>query len=198
MFAALDVLEGKIVGRCMQRHRHQEFIRFLNAIEATVPVGKIIHVILDNYATHKHPKVKAWLGRHPRVVFHFTPTSCSWLNAVEGIFAKLTRRRLKRGVFCSVVELQTAINRFTAEANDDPRPFVWTADPAKIIAAVNRGHQALDSIHSVTSRASRSRSYRSFSAAPSHRCSRGCARTSRDCRRRLPRARPRPRKRRAP
>jgi transposase len=147
LFAALDVLEGKIVGRCMQRHRHQEFIRFLNTIEATVPVGKIVHVILDNYATHKHPKVKAWLGRHPRFVFHFTPTSCSWLNAVEGIFAKLTRRRLKRGVFCSVVELQTAINRFIAEANDDPKPFVWTADPDKIIAAVSRGHQALDSIH---------------------------------------------------
>ena len=90
MFAALDVLEGTILGRCMQRHRHQEFIRFLNAIEATVPVGKIVHVILDNYATHKHPNVKRWLGRHPRFVFHFTPTSCSWLNAVEGIFAKLT------------------------------------------------------------------------------------------------------------
>ncbi len=147
LFAALDVLEGKILGRCMQRHRHQEFIRFLNTIEATVPVGKIVHVILDNYATHKHPKVKAWLERHPRFVFHFTPTSCSWLNAVEGIFAKLTRRRLKRGVFCSIVELQTAINRFIDEANDDPKPFVWTADPDKIIAAVSRGHQALDSIH---------------------------------------------------
>ena len=147
LFAALDVLEGTILGRCMQRHRHQEFIRFLNAIEATVPVGKIVHVILDNYATHKHPNVKRWLGRHPRFVFHFTPTSCSWLNAVEGIFAKLTRRRLKRGVFCSIVELQTAINRFIAEANDDPKPFVWTADPDKIIAAVNRGHQALDSHH---------------------------------------------------
>ena len=147
LFAALNVLEGKVIGRCMQRHRHQEFIRFLNAVEAEVPVGKIVHVIVDNYATHKHPKVKAWLARHPRFVFHFTPTSCSWLNAVEGFFAKLTRRRLKRGVFHSVVELQTAINRFVAEANHDPKPFVWTADPDKIIAAVNRGHQALDSIH---------------------------------------------------
>jgi transposase len=147
LFAALNVLEGKVIGRCMQRHRHQEFICFLNAVEAEVPVGKIVHVIVDNYATHKHPKVKAWLARHPRFVFHFTPTSCSWLNAVEGFFAKLTRRRLKRGVFHSVVELQTAINRFIAEANNDPKPFAWTADPDKIIAAVSRGHQVLDSIH---------------------------------------------------
>ncbi len=147
LFAALDVLEGKVIGRCMQRHRHQEFIRFLNAIEAEVPVGKIVHVILDNYATQKHPTVRAWLARHPRFVFHFTPTSASWLNAVEGYFAKLTRRRLKRGVFRSIVDLQAAINRFVAETNDDPRPFTWTADPDKIIAAVKRGHQMSDSIH---------------------------------------------------
>jgi transposase len=147
LFAALDVLDGKVIGRCMQRHRHQEFIRFLNAIEREVPIGKIVHVILDNYGAHKHPKVRAWLGRHPRFVFHYTPTSCSWLNAVEGFFAKLTRRRLKRGVFRSIVELQVAINRFLAETNDDPKPFTWTADPDKIIAAVRRGHQVLDSIH---------------------------------------------------
>jgi transposase len=147
LFAALDVLDGKVIGRCMQRHRHQEFIRFLNAIEREVPIGKIVHVILDNYGAHKHPKVRAWLGRHPRFVFHYTPTSCSWLNAVEGFFAKLARRRLKRGVFRSIVELQAAINRFLAETNDDPKPFTWTADPDKIIAAVRRGHQVLDSIH---------------------------------------------------
>jgi transposase len=147
LFAALNVLEGKIIGRCMQRHRHQEFIRFLNAIEAEIPDGKIVHVVLDNYATHKHPKVQAWLARHPRFVFHFTPTSTSWLNAVEGFFAKLTRRRLKRGAFRSIVDLQAAINRFLRETNDDPKPFVWTADPNKIIAAVKRGYQALDSIH---------------------------------------------------
>ena len=147
LFAALDVLDGKVIGRCMQRHRHQEFIRFLNAIEREVPAGKIIHVVLDNYGAHKHPKVRAWLGRHPRFVFHYTPTSCSWLNAVEGFFAKLTRRRLKRGVFRSIVELQAAINRFLAETNDNPKPFTWTADPDRIIAAVRRGHQVLDSIH---------------------------------------------------
>ncbi len=99
LFAALNVLDGTVIGRNMQRHRHQEFIRFLNAIEAKVPAGKIVHVILDNYAAHKHPKVRKWLGRHDSFVFHFTPTSCSWLNAVEGFFAKLTRRRLKRGAF---------------------------------------------------------------------------------------------------
>src|SRR5215208_613417 len=135
LFAALDVLDGKVIGRCMQRHRHQEFIRFLNAIEREVPAGKIVHVVLDNYGAHKHPKVRAWLGRHPRFVFHYTPTSCSWLNAVEGFFAKLTRRRLKRGVFRSIVELQAAINRFLAETNDHPKPFTWTVDPDKIIAA---------------------------------------------------------------
>ncbi|MGH9817859.1 MAG: IS630 family transposase [Candidatus Acidiferrales bacterium] len=147
LFAALDVLEGKVIGRCMQRHRHQEFIRFLNAIEAEVPAGKSIHVILDNYATHKHPQVMAWLARHKRFTFHFTPTSCSWLNAVEGYFAKLSKQRLKRGVFRSVVELQSAIKRFIEETNQMPKPFVWTAEPDKIIAAVKRGHQVLDSIH---------------------------------------------------
>ncbi len=147
LFAALDVLEGKVIGRCMQRHRHQEFIHFLNAIEREVPAGKIVHIILDNYAAHKHPKVTAWLGRHPRFVFHFVPTSCSWLNAIEGFFAKLSKRRLKRGVFHSIVELQVAINRFLADANDNPKPFTWTADPDKIIAAVKRGYQVVDSIH---------------------------------------------------
>jgi transposase len=147
LFAALNVMEGKVIGRCMQRHRHQEFIRFLNTIEAAVPAGKLVHVILDNYATHKHPKVVEWLARHPRFTFHFTPTSASWINAVEGFFAKLTKRRLKRGVFHSLVALQAAIKRFLAEANENPRPFRWIKDPDKIIAAVRRGHQALDSIH---------------------------------------------------
>jgi len=147
LFAALNVLDGTVIGRNMQRHRHQEFIRFLNAIEAQVPVGKVVHVILDNYAAHKHPKVRRWLDRHERFTFHFVPTSCSWLNAVEGFFAKLSRRRLKRGVFRSVYELQIAINRFVEETNQMPNPFTWTADPDKIIAAVRRGHQVLDSIH---------------------------------------------------
>jgi transposase len=147
LFAALNVLDGTVIGRNMQRHRHQEFIRFLNTIEAHVPAGKTIHAIVDNYATHKHPKVRQWLGRHPRWTFHFTPTSASWLNAVEGFFATLTKRRLKRGVFRSVAELQAAINRFLEEHNQQSKPFTWTADPDKIIAAVRRGHQVLESIH---------------------------------------------------
>jgi transposase len=147
LFAALDVLDGKIIGRCMQRHRHQELIRFLNAIEAEVPTGKLVHVVLDNYATHKHPKVKAWLKRHPRFEFHFTPKSASWLNAVETAFSRLTRQRLKRGAFVSVHELQIAIHEFIAENNAEPKPFVWTADPRRILAAVKRGKQALESIH---------------------------------------------------
>jgi len=147
LFAALNTLNGSVIGRCMQRHRHQEFIRFLNAVEREVPAGKLVHAIVDNYAAHKHPKVRAWLARHKRWTFHFTPTSASWLNAVEGFFARLTRRRLKRGAFCSIVELQAAINRYLAEANANPRPFQWTKDPNKIIAAVRRGHQVLDSVH---------------------------------------------------
>ena len=147
LFAAFDVLEGSVIGRCMQRHTHQEFIRFLNVVENQVPASKQVHVVLDNYATHKHPKVIEWLGRHERFTFHFTPTSASWINAVEGFFAKLTNRRLKRGVFHSIVALQAAINRFVKEANENPKPFRWTKDPDEIIAAVRRGHQVLDSNH---------------------------------------------------
>jgi transposase len=147
LFAALNVLDGTVVGRCMQRHRNQEFIRFLNAIERRVPAGKVIHAILDNYAAHKHPNVRKWLARHPRWIFHFTPTSGSWLNAVEGFFAKLTRRRLKRGVFPSLVALQEAINRFIEHHNQEPTPFTWKADPKDIIAAAKRGHQTLQTIH---------------------------------------------------
>jgi transposase len=147
LFAALNVLDGTVVGQCMQRHRNQELIRFLNAIERQVPAGKVIHAILDNYAAHKHPNVRKWLARHPRWVFHFTPTSCSWLNAVEGFFAKLTRRRLQRGVFPSLVALQEAINRFIEHHNQQPKPFTWKADPKAIIAAAKRGHQTLETIH---------------------------------------------------
>jgi transposase len=139
LFAALNVLEeGTVLGRCMQKHTHQEFIRFLNAIERAVPAGKVIHAIADNYATHKHPKVRAWLARHPRWVFHFTPTSASWLNAVENFFSVLTRRRLKRGVFHSIADLQAAINRYIREHNHNPKPFVWTKPANTILAKINR------------------------------------------------------------
>jgi transposase len=143
LFAALDVLEGTVISRCMQRHRHQEFIRFLNAVERAVPAGKVVHAILDNYAAHKHPKVLKWLGRHPRWVFHFTPTSGSWLNAVETFFSALTRRRVRRGSFHSIVDLQAAINRYIAEHNADPRPFIWTKPADQIRANVNRLNASL-------------------------------------------------------
>ena len=147
LFAALNTLDGTVIGQCRQRHRHQEFLAFLNRIERQIPAGKLIHVVLDNYAAHKHRKVHDWLHRHPRWIFHFTPTSCSWLNAVEGFFAKLTKRRLKRGVFHSLIALQTAINSFIEHHNHGSKPFRWRADPQAIIAAAKRGHQTLETIH---------------------------------------------------
>ena len=137
LFAALDILEGTVIGRCMQRHRHQEFLRFLNTIEQAVPAGRLSHVILDNYSPHKHPKVRAWLARHPRWIFHFTPTSGSWLNAVETFFSTLTRRRIRRGSFHSIVDLQAAINRYLDEHNQDPKPFIWTKTTHPIFAKLN-------------------------------------------------------------
>jgi transposase len=138
LFAALNVLDGTVLGRCMQRHRHQEFIRFLNTVEANVRAGRLIHAIVDNYAAHKHPKVRAWLARHPRWIFHFTPTSASWLNAVETFFSALTRRRLRRGDFASITDLQAAINRYIAQHNGSPRPFIWTKSAEAILDKLNR------------------------------------------------------------
>ena len=121
MFAARNVLDGTMIGHNMERHRHQEFIRFLNAVECEVPIGRSVHAILDNYAAHKHPAVR-WLTRHPPWIFHFTPTSASWLNAVEGLFATLAKRRLKRGAFRSVADPQAAINRFLENHNARSNP----------------------------------------------------------------------------
>src|SRR3954468_14285552 len=143
LFAALNVLDGKVIGQCMSRHRHQEFIRFLNRINRETQPDLDLHLIVDNYATHKHANVRAWLAQHPRFHFHFTPTSGSWLNAVEGFFAKLTNKRLRRGVFSDIIDLQEAIDRFLAETNERPRPFVWTADADGIIERVRRGKAAL-------------------------------------------------------
>ena len=147
LFAALNVLDGVVLGRCMQRHTHQQFIRFLNAVEREVPAGKIVHAILDNYAAHKHPKVRAWLARHPRWVFHFTPTSGSWLNAVETFFSVLTRRRLRRGIFRSIVDLQAAINRYLDEHNANPKPFVWSKPAHTILAKFKRLPVLSESVH---------------------------------------------------
>jgi transposase len=138
LFAALNVLSGSVIGRCMQQHRHAEFIRFLNAVDREVLADKRIEAVVDNYATHKHPKVKAWLERHPRWTFHFTPTSGSWLNAVENFFSVLTRKRIRRGSFHSLVDLQAAIKRYLAEHNAEPKPFVWTASAASILAKLDK------------------------------------------------------------
>ncbi len=130
----------------MRRRRHQEFSRFLNAIEAEVPAGKVVHAILDSHAVHKHPRARQWPDRHPRWTFHFAPASASWLDAVEGVFAILTRRRLKRGAFRPIAGLRAAINRFLNEHNQKSKPCTWTAGPDKIIAAARRGRQALEPI----------------------------------------------------
>jgi transposase len=138
LFAALNILDGTVLGRCMKKHRHQEFIKFLNAVERAVSVGKVIHAILDNYGTHKHPKVVEWLANHPRWVFHFTPTSASWINAVEGFFSIITRRRIRRGVFTSVAELEDAIRRYIQEHNQQAKPFVWTKTANQIFDKLSR------------------------------------------------------------
>jgi transposase len=138
LFAALNILDGTVLGRCMKQHRHQEFIKFLNAIERAIPAGKIIHAIMDNYATHKHPKVCKWLANHPRWVFHFTPTSASWLNAVEGFFSIITRRSIRRGVFTSVGELEDAIRKYIKEHNGQSKPFVWKKTAKTIFDKLSR------------------------------------------------------------
>ena len=138
LFAALNILDGTVVGRCMPRHTHKEFIKFLAAVERAVPAGKIIHAIADNYANHKHPKFMEWLADHQRWVFHFTPTSGSWINAVEGFFSVITRRRIRRGVFTSVADLQKAIRSYIREHNRNPKPFVWTKPADVILAKLSR------------------------------------------------------------
>jgi len=143
LFAALDVLAGKVIGKCFARHRHDEFLRFLRTIDTTVPRKLQIHMIVDNYGTHTHPNVKAWLAKHPRFHLHFTPTSSSWLNLVERWFADLTEKMIRRGVFRSVGDLVTAIEEYLRVHNDDPKPFVWTATAESILAKVRRGRVAL-------------------------------------------------------
>jgi len=144
LFAALELAEGKVIGTCMPRHRHQEWLKFLKLIDADTPPDLELHLILDNYATHKHPKVKAWLKRHPRFHLHFIPTSCSWLNLVERFFRELSQRRLRRGVFRSVEELIQAILAYLDHHNGDPKPFVWRAQPDQILAKVARARAALN------------------------------------------------------
>src|SRR6201993_5201932 len=143
LFAALDALEGQVISMCDDRHRHQEWLKFLRGIDYVVPAGKQIHMIVDNYATHKHPKVQRWLARHPRFPMHFTPTGCSWLNMVERFFRDLTDNRLRRGAFRSVEELIAAIDEYIDHHNENPKPFIWTAKAADILEKVKRARAAL-------------------------------------------------------
>ena len=147
LFAALNVLDGTVIGQCMQKHRHQEFICFLKKINRATPKRLDLHLIVDNYAAHKTPEVKRWLKRHPRFHIHFTPTSASWLNLVERFFAEITEQRIRRGVFHSIFDLRTAINDYLDQHNADPKSFVWAASASAIIEKVNRGKQVLESLH---------------------------------------------------
>jgi hypothetical protein len=167
LFAALDILDGKVIGQCMLKHRSQELLRFLRRLNRETPAGLDLHLILDNYAAHKTPAVKRWVTRHPRCHLHFTPTSASpppspdggrsaagsiascdrWANAVEGFFSQLTNQRLKRGAFRSILELHRAIHDYLAQHNADPKPFVWTKPVDKVIEKVAVAKQALESMH---------------------------------------------------
>ena len=146
LFAALDLLQGRVVGQCFARHRHQEFLRFLRRLEREFPGEVPLHMVLDNYGTHKHAKVRAWLERRPRFVLHFVPTSSSWLNLVERWFRELTDKRVRRGSFRSVEELQQAILEFLEAWNEAPNPFVWTATVESIQAKLSRCRQTLEQI----------------------------------------------------
>ncbi len=145
LFAALNTLDGSVIARCDNRHRHHEWLTFLRQIDRETPKGKALHLICDNYATHKHPKVREWLEKHPRFQVHFTPTSASWLNRVERFFRDITTERLRRGVFRSVPELITAIKEYIAVHNRDPKPFVWTAKANDILQKVIRANCRLSS-----------------------------------------------------
>lgn len=145
LFAALSVLDGKVIGQCQHRHTHAEWLKFLKKIDRETPKDKTLHLIADNYATHKHPSVQEWLDKHPRFNMHFTPTSASWLNMVERFFRDITTQRLRRGVFTSVLELEAAINEYVAHHNKDPKPFIWTKSARDILQKVIRANSRLSS-----------------------------------------------------
>ena len=147
LFAALSLLDGKVIGDCMPRHRHQEFIRFLKRIDAETPAGLDLHLIMDNYGTHKHPRVKTWLARHGRFHLHFTPTSSSWLNLIERWFAELTRKRIRRGTFHNVRALIEAIMNYVENHNQNPQVFVWSAPVERILSKITKCKEALDAGH---------------------------------------------------
>lgn len=147
LFAALNTLNGKVIGQCLPHHRHQEFLRFLRTVDRQTSKRFDLHLILDNYATHNHPEVKEWVAKHPRFFFHFVPTSSSWLNLVERWFSQITQKRIRRGVFPSVSDLIAAITDYIELTNNNPKPFVWTATVETILAKVKRANEALDAPH---------------------------------------------------
>ena len=146
LFAALDLLQGKVIGDFHKRHRHQEFLSFLRRIDRKFPGKTALHLVMDNYGTHGHANVKAWLEKHPRFVIHYVPTSCSWLNLIERWFAELTNKRIRRESFLSVADLVAAIEDFLAVWNENPKPFVWPATVDSIVAKLNRCRQTLEQI----------------------------------------------------
>ena len=147
LFAALNLLDGTVIGECHSRHRHQEFLKFLRRLDREIPEGLDLHLIIDNYATHKHHEVKKWLEKHPRFKLHFTPTSSSWLNLVERVFGELTAKRIRRGVFHSVPELIDAIYKYLDAYNEDPKPLVWTAKVEDILRKVSKCKAILQTVH---------------------------------------------------
>jgi transposase len=150
LFAALNVLDGQVISQCQQRHRHTEWLKFLKQIDSQTPKDKALHLIADNYATHKHPKVQAWLAKHKRITMHFTPTSASWLNMVERFFRDISENRLRRGVFTSVPELVSAIDDYVAHHNINPKPFIWTKSARDILQKVIRANENLSSKQNAT------------------------------------------------
>jgi transposase len=150
LFAALNVLDGQVISTCQQRHRHDEWLKFPKKIDRETPKDKTLHLIADNYATHKHPKVQEWLEKHPRFNMHFTPTSASWLNMVERFFRDISENRLRRGVFCNVPELVAAIDEYVAHHNSNPKPFIWTASARDILQKVIRANSRLSSKQNAT------------------------------------------------
>jgi transposase len=146
LFAALELLEGKVIGQCYQRHRHQEFLRFLRRLDSEFPANLNLHLVIDNYGTHSHPAIKAWLKRHPRFVVHFVPTSCSWLNLVERWLGELTTKRIRRDSFPSVPDLIAAIEEFLKAWNENPKPFLWRATVESILAKLSGCRQTLEQI----------------------------------------------------
>jgi transposase len=147
LFAALNVLEGTVIGECTPRHRHQEFLKFLRKLDRETPADLTLHLILDNYATHKHDAVTQWLKKHRRFQLHYTPTSSSWLNLIERWFREITEKRIRRGSFHSVAELEQAINEYLEHNNRQPKPFVWTATVDKILEKANRCKGISETLH---------------------------------------------------